>query len=545
MASTTNPRLFVLQTIIFVVLFSVIGSLTFTVWNQSREIQNVRQEMYNEINKLNIKTDDTSILAVAKTLHRNRRDASQTSINILANAITEIIEKKLYTILECSQNTTECTLKPGPKGEKGINGEQGKDGLQGVRGDPGMKGIIGNKGATGRPGPTGVVGPKGDTGNKGEKGQLGYPGYKGDTGPQGPSGIQGPRGDTGAGLKGDMGPIGPQGAPGETGQQGRPGTSGNKGDKGEQGVIGLRGPTGLTGLKGVNGEIGFPGRKGEKGQVGLQGPPGPKGQPGSLADTIRLGTLSNPVASCSILYNNNYQSNNYWVTNAANQPVNVYCDMDRECCNNGVRGWMKVADIDMTNSNQQCPNGFTLHTRTSAPRRTCGRPGGGCSSTIFPANGVRYSRVCGRIVAYQLGSPSAFAFLSTSNPINGIVLTHSQSQQHIWSFANGAGETYGNTEERCPCSGGSASASSIGSDYFCDSAVRGSSVSNGRWYTDDPLWDGAGCGSTSTCCQLNNPPWFCKQLPQATTEDIELRLCENSPPNTDDSPFEIVEIYVN
>ena len=45
------------------------------------------------------------------------------------------------------------------------------------------------------------------------------------------------------------------------------------------------------------------------------------------------------------------------------------------------------------------------------------------------------------------------------------------------------------------------------------------------FYPNDILWDGQNCTSTSTCCQLNNPPWFTKNLPNATTDDIELRLC--------------------
>ena len=294
----------------------------------------------------------------------------------------------------------------------------------------------------------------------------------------------------------------------------------------------------------IKGQPGNTGNKGEKGMTGSQGPPGPKGSTTS-SDFIKIGILSNPATSCGALYASNYQSDNYWITGANNQPVNVYCNMERSCCSNGARGWMKVADVDMTDSNQQCPNGFKLNSRTTAPLRTCGRPDRGCVSTTFPVNGVQYSRVCGRIVAYQVGSPSAFGFITTNNPINGIILTHGESsRQHIWSFVNGARETYGSSE-RCPCSGGSRTAPSfIGQDYFCDSAVRGSNVTDGVLYPGDPLWDGQGCGSTSTCCAFNNPPWFCKQLPQPTTDDIELRLCENSPPSNDDSPFEIVEIYV-
>ena len=33
-----------------------------------------------------------------------------------------------------------------------------------------------------------------------------------------------------------------------------------------------------------------------------------------------------------------------------------------------------------------------------------------------------------------------------------------------------------------------------------------------------------GCSGGSSCCQFNNPPWFCKTLPQST-DDLEIRIC--------------------
>ena len=65
------------------------------------------------------------------------------------------------------------------------------------------------------------------------------------------------------------------------------------------------------------------------------------------------------------------------------------------------------------------------------------------------------------------------------------------------------------------------------------------------FFPNDPLWDGQGCGGTSTCCEFSNPKWFCKQLPQPTTDDIEMTLCENNVPRIDDSPFEVVDLYIN
>ena len=181
-----------------------------------------------------------------------------------------------------------------------------------------------------------------------------------------------------------------------------------------------------------------------------------------------------------------------------------------------VGGLRKVAEINMTDPTQQCPDGFKQINRTEPPLRTCGRPDGigGCVSMTFPVNGIEYSRVRGRIVAYQIGTPSGFGSpLSDSidrDYVAGISLTHGQPRQHIWSFANAQGEGF--TSQVCPCIDGSTDAvpEFVRNDYFCDSAIPGINVDDGVFYPDDPLWDGQGCGSRSTCCEFNNPPWFRK-----------------------------------
>ena len=100
-------------------------------------------------------------------------------------------------------------------------------------------------------------------------------------------------------------------------------------------------------------------------------------------------------------------------------------------------------------------------------------------------------------------------------------------------------------EDNCPCTRPDIPytgtiPSFVGQDYFCDTGSR--EALQYVFYPDDPLWDGQGCGSNSTCCEFNNPPWFCKQLPQPTTDDIELRLCGNQ--SDEDTPIEQVEIYI-
>ena len=63
-------------------------------------------------------------------------------------------------------------------------------------------------------------------------------------------------------------------------------------------------------------------------------------------------------------------------------------------------------------------------------------------------------------------------------------------------------------------------------------------------YSSKPLWDGSGCGPTSTCCQFNSPPWFCTTLPERTSDDIELRICLSEVYSDEDIIVSQIEIFV-
>ncbi len=128
-------------------------------------------------------------------------------------------------------------------------------------------------------------------------------------------------------------------------------------------------------------------------------------------------------------------------------------------------------------------------------------------------------------------------------------LTHGQSpRQHMWTFANAVDEISSINEAVCPCTRPDLPYAGtvppfIGQDYFCETGSR-QRLSN-NFFPDDPLWDGQGCGGNSTCCDFNNPPWFCKQLPQSTTDNIELRICFDQSLFDEDIPIEIAEIYIH
>ena len=212
---------------------------------------------------------------------------------------------------------------------------------------------------------------------------------------------------------------------------------------------------------------------------------------------------------------------------------------------------MRVADLDMTDPTQSCPSGFRLIT---SPKRACGKPGSGCVSTTFPVHGVQYSRVCGRVIAYQDKTGEAFKSYYYNRQvtidgqyIDGVSLTHGQNpRKHIWTFAAALDET-SSDQFTCPCTKTDTAYTGvvppfIGQDYFCDSGSQ--SRYSLSFHLNNPLWDGAGCGPTSSCCSFNNPPWFCKQLPQPTTDDIELRLCNDESLNDEDIAIETIELYV-
>ncbi len=108
-----------------------------------------------------------------------------------------------------------------------------------------------------------------------------------------------------------------------------------------------------------------------------------------------------------------------------------------QCACGARRQWTRIAHLNMSDPNQQCPTNLRL---TSTPVR-------GCGSSSSPLVVHPYSRVCGRVNAYQRGSPNAFhpsivgAGLEGAY-IDGVSLELAGSRQHIWSFAGALFEVH-------------------------------------------------------------------------------------------------------
>ena len=220
----------------------------------------------------------------------------------------------------------------------------------------------------------------------------------------------------------------------------------------------------------------------------------------------------------------------------------------------GTWGWRRAVYLDMTDPNTNCPSGWNM---TGYYKRTCGRANSSrrsCDSVFFPVSGGPYSQVCGRIRAYQYGGPDAFQGYNDGGQttidsayVCGVAVMYGSPRQHIWTFASGAWE---NDRRRqiwnCPCDNGVISIPPfVGDDYFCESGyVHGSGIPWNTFHSNDTLWDGRDCHSTSTCCSLHNPPYFTKPLNQTTSDDLELGMCFDESSSRSNIAVELVELYV-
>ena len=225
-------------------------------------------------------------------------------------------------------------------------------------------------------------------------------------------------------------------------------------------------------------------------------------------------------------------------------------------CGDGL--WYRVAHTNMSDPTQQCPSAWREVTFDGI--RLCARPTtgfqvGSCPGTLYPVPD-QYSKVCGRIIGYQFGSPDSFG-RDAHNPrstideayLDGISVTHGTPRVHIWSYVAGASENGScTTIINCPCSvNGDPDLipSYVGANYYCESAFEGDCTVNGIFFPADKLWDGQQCNNEGTCCTgANTPPWFSVDLPDSTSDDIEVRICHNQSTGDEDTPIQLLELYI-
>ena len=128
--------------------------------------------------------------------------------------------------------------------------------------------------------------------------------------------------------------------------------------------------------------------------------------------------------------------------------------------------------------------------------------------------------------------------------LGGVSVTHGSPRQHIWSFSGGLDEVI--SVNACPCVTGNHIPSFVGRNYFSEAGITRYSSGFALWPDGDPLWDGQGCGPTSSCCTFHSPPWFNVTLSSPTTDDIEVRICGDQEIGDEGTPIQqlLIELYV-
>ena len=233
------------------------------------------------------------------------------------------------------------------------------------------------------------------------------------------------------------------------------------------------------------------------------------------------------------------QLNEHIQKELASLQIQIYC---------GTGQWHQIAFLNMSDPLQLCPPGWKEYNTGGV--RACGRAPsneGSCSTITHTAENIAYSRVCGQVIGYQIGSPDAFnrQELNHNNiDIDGVNI--SVQGYHIWSVVAGVTENSSiHTNSNCPCSftSGQGSPSYISNKYYCESGNPTDNYESNQIFSNNPLWDRQQC--EGTCCTgTNYPPWFSVQLPAPTTDVIEVNICGDESTDNEDTPIKLLEIYI-
>lgn len=220
-------------------------------------------------------------------------------------------------------------------------------------------------------------------------------------------------------------------------------------------------------------------------------------------------------------------------------------------CSGG--GWVKVVDFNLeTNGSESCPDTWQRHddegvAHCRIPTTSSSTPT--CQSANFSTNSLSYSRVCGKIKGYQRGRTAAFSSMGDSSIdsafLDGVLIARGSPRQHVWSFASGYSSSAGTGDFNCICSiHGDQSVSRppefVGDNNFCESGTDQEPTVN-TFYNLNPLWDAEGCPEGSQCCSKG--PYFSANLPEATCDPLEVRICVQNP-SLVNIGVSIIELYV-
>ena len=224
----------------------------------------------------------------------------------------------------------------------------------------------------------------------------------------------------------------------------------------------------------------------------------------------------------------------------------VYCDMTHTYCGS-KKGWMRVAELDMTIAGSKCPPG--LDEVIYGGKRLCGNRAGACKSTFFNTFSYPHTQVCAFVAGYQYKTPDAFPHGKSvsidSTYLDGISITHgSKPRKHIWSLPAGYASGGNQQGSACPCNQGNIDTvpTFVKNNYYCESGNNSPDVI-WEFFPNDVLWDGKDCTlNEPPCCQAPTMPYFKADVDGVSTDPIELRVCHDE--GAEDVPLESYRFFV-
>ena len=239
---------------------------------------------------------------------------------------------------------------------------------------------------------------------------------------------------------------------------------------------------------------------------------------------IAPGFADLPPSCAAILEQNSSSiSGYYFMRSPSGQLRSVYCEM-RRTCGNITGGWMRVAMLDV----QNCPlelkqKTFNDNITTCVVRENKQ----GCTSIFYSSLGIPYSKVCGRIRAYKVGTPDGFRRMGgvqggiNGNYLDGISITvnTTSSRTHVWSLVAGL-----SCSDNLP--------TFVSSNLACETPPHCAE----RELCGPLLWRSQQYGR-------NVSSWF-KELSFPHVSDIEVRVCRDQMRSDEDLAITALELYV-
>ena len=206
-----------------------------------------------------------------------------------------------------------------------------------------------------------------------------------------------------------------------------------------------------------------------------------------------------------------------------------------------------IARIDMIKSGSSCPGGLE---HVTSPKLSCRKNiSVGCSQVYFSSHGMSYSKVCGRVIGYQHGSPDAFSPAIYARNIDdmyvddlllpiiiqGNIFGHLQhNQMAIIKITLMDAPALPIIEAKFP--------TLLRMITFVK--LEPNETYSNRYFTEHKLWDGNGCGTFPNGFAGTRSSFFIKQLPNSISLDVQLRVCMDEGRDNEDIIIEKLSLLV-